>query len=91
MSRAVAIKTSSIDERGNSDCQKNCSLICEFTSMSPGLPIYAFLLISREPVLRRERNNQTHVDELNLPDLFDQLHGGVTIDEKRLCVVAELQ
>lgn len=33
----------------------------------------------------------THIDELDLPDLFDQLHGGVTVDEEGLGVVAELQ
>lgn len=33
----------------------------------------------------------TYIDQLNLPDLFDQLHGRVAVDEERLCVVAELQ
>lgn len=33
----------------------------------------------------------TYIDELDLPDLLDQLHGGVTVDEERLGVVAELQ
>lgn len=34
---------------------------------------------------------ETYIDQLNLPDLFDQLHGGVTVDEERLGVVAKLQ
>lgn len=33
----------------------------------------------------------TYIDELNLPDLLDQLHGGVAVDEEGLGVVAELQ
>lgn len=33
----------------------------------------------------------THVDELDLPDLLDQLHGGVAVDEEGLGVVAQLQ
>ena len=33
----------------------------------------------------------THIDELDLPDLLDQLHGGVAVDEEGLGVVAELQ
>lgn len=33
----------------------------------------------------------TYIDELDLPDLLDQLHGGVTVNEERLGVVAELQ
>lgn len=38
-----------------------------------------------------ENNYVTYIDELDLPDLLDQLHGGVTVDEERLGVVAELQ
>lgn len=33
----------------------------------------------------------TYIDELDLPDLLDQLHGGVAVDEEGLGVVAELQ
>lgn len=33
----------------------------------------------------------TYVDELDLPDLLDQLHGGVAVDEEGLGVVAQLQ
>ncbi len=33
----------------------------------------------------------TYIDELDLPDLLDQLHGGVTVDEEGLGVVAKLQ
>lgn len=35
--------------------------------------------------------NVTYIDELDLPDLLDQLHGCVTVDEEGLGVVAELQ
>lgn len=34
---------------------------------------------------------RTHVDELDLPDLLHQLHGGVAVDEERLGVVSQLQ
>lgn len=34
---------------------------------------------------------RTHVDELDLPDLLHQLHGGVAVDEEGLGVVSELQ
>ena len=33
----------------------------------------------------------TYIDELDLPDLLHQLHGGVAVDEEGLGVVAELQ
>lgn len=33
----------------------------------------------------------THVDELDLPDLLHQLHGGVAVDEEGLGVVSQLQ
>lgn len=33
----------------------------------------------------------TYIDKLDLPDLLDQLHGGVAVDEEGLGVVAELQ
>lgn len=38
-----------------------------------------------------KREDVTYVDELNLPDLLDQLHGGVAVDEEGLGVVAQLQ
>lgn len=34
---------------------------------------------------------RTHVDELDLPDLLHQLHGGVAVDEEGLGVVSQLQ
>lgn len=37
------------------------------------------------------REHVTYVDELDLPDLLDQLHGGVAVDEEGLGVVAQLQ
>ena len=37
------------------------------------------------------KKQQTHVDEFNLPDLLDQLHGGVAIDEEGLGVVSQFQ
>lgn len=33
----------------------------------------------------------TYINELDLPDLLDQLHGRVAVDEEGLGVVAELQ
>lgn len=36
-------------------------------------------------------SSATYIDELDLPDLLDQLHGGVAVDEEGLGVVAELQ
>lgn len=35
--------------------------------------------------------SRTYVDELDLPDLLDQLHGGVAVDEERFGVVSQLQ
>lgn len=40
---------------------------------------------------RSELEKRTHVDELDLPDLLHQLHGGVAIDEEGLGVVSQLQ
>lgn len=38
-----------------------------------------------------EDNFGTYIDELNLPDLLHQFHGGVAIDEERLGVVSQLE
>lgn len=37
------------------------------------------------------REHVTYIDELDLPDLLDQLHGGVAVDEEGLGVVAQFQ
>lgn len=37
------------------------------------------------------RDISTYINQLNLPDLLDQFHGGVTIDQEGLGVIAELQ
>lgn len=42
-------------------------------------------------VWKRGWEGVTYIDELDLPDLLDQLHGGVAVDEEGLGVVAELQ
>lgn len=39
----------------------------------------------------RNGERATHVDELDLPDLLHQLHGGVAVDEEGLGVVSQLQ
>lgn len=55
-----------------------------------------YLILLNEYLLRRAhtvevgRGEMTYIDELDLPDLLDQLHGSVTVDEEGLGVVAEL-